>query len=416
LHCAVLASVFSLSQVGGDDKMASAAAAHKGLSALYRCVTNRFRNRILDDQWQPSPLAGVMDFHRTLPGYQPTPLVACPALAKALGLENLWIKDESKRFGLNAFKVLGASYAIHQFIHSEEGRRLSAGQITFSTATDGNHGRAVAWAARRLGCQAKIFVPANMVAARRQALVNEGADVIVVEGTYDEAVRRAASESAKYGWQTISDTAYEGYTTIPRWIMEGYGTLFAESQQQLASQLGRSAPPDAVLLQAGVGGLACAGALFYARSQPERMPLLVSVEPTDAECLAESAAAPHGELSIAKGQQNSIMAGLNCGTPSLLAWPVIRSWYDAFLAVDDLYAERAIRLLYEGYHGDPPIVSGESGAAGLAGLLAIHEESAPDAALADLRQRLQGKSVLLISTEGDTDPVNYQRIISSPRA
>jgi diaminopropionate ammonia-lyase len=313
------------------------------------------------------------------------------------------VKDESRRFGLNAFKVLGASYAIHRFLEADQGRHH-----TFATATDGNHGRAVAWAARRLGHDAVVFVPANTVAARIEAIRGEGARVVVVDGTYDDTVRRAAAAAEQHGWQVISDTAYPGYTQIPRWIMEGYSTLFAEAMQKLESA--SSPPPDAVFLQAGVGGLACAGAVVFARRGLR--PALVSVEPTDADCLLASAGSPDGAITLARGKQDSIMAGLNCGTPSLLAWPVIRAFFDAYLAVDDELAREAMRRLAAGKSGDPRIVSGESGAAGLAGLLALCREPGLRAARASLGLGPRSR-VLLVSTEGDTDPVSYRSIVGA---
>ncbi len=366
-----------------------------------RFVHNRFRSSAEAPPWPPPP-GDVEPFHRSLPGYAPTRLVALPALAKRLGVAELWVKDESRRLGLPAFKVLGASYAIHRFAQR---RAVGAGPCTFATATDGNHGRAVAWAARRLGQRAVIFVPGNTVAARIEAIQGEGAEVVVVPGSYDETVRRAAAEAERNGWQVISDTAYPGYTEIPGWIMEGYGTIFEEAARQLA-ELG-GAEPSLVLLQAGVGGLACAGSLFY--WWRGRRPTLVAVEPTDADCLLESAASPDGSIREAKGRQDSIMAGLNCGTPSLLAWPLIRDGMDAFLAVDDDFAREAMRLLASGEGGDPAVVSGESGAAGLAGLLAL----ASEASLAEAREALglRGARVLLVSTEGATDPPSWERIV-----
>lgn len=365
------------------------------------------RNRFLADRPDPAWLTAAPDveaFHRSLPGYAPTPLVALPALAAELGLGDVRVKDESKRFGLNAFKVLGASYAIHRFM--QKAPPPAGKTLTFATATDGNHGRAVAWAARRLGHEAVIFVPSNTVPARINAIRGEGAELVVVDGTYDDTVRRAAADAEQHGWQVISDTAWPGYMEIPGWIMEGYGTVFAEATRQLATA--GAAAPDVVLLQAGVGGLACAGTLYYFRHGPR--PKLVSVEPTDADCLAESIASPDGGIREAKGRQNSIMAGLNCGTPSLLAWPIIRAGMDGFLAVEDAFAEAAMRRFAAGQGGDPAIVSGESGAAGLAGLLALCRE--PE--LEDARRELglgPKARVLLVSTEGDTDPVNYRRVV-----
>ena len=343
--------------------------------------------------------------HRTLPGYAPTPLVALPGLAAELGLGEVWVKDESKRFGLNAFKALGASYAIHRLLRERGDRGW-----TFATATAGNHGRAVAWTARITGQRAVIFVPGHTVPARIAALRGEGAEVVVVEGTYDDAVARAARESATHGWQVVSDTAYPGYTEIPGWIMEGYTTLFAEATRQLEAA-GRP-DPDVVLLQAGVGGLAWAGTCFYARRSGPKRPRLVAVEPTEADCLLESIGAPDGAMRTARGRLRTIMAGLNAGTPSLVAWPLLRVGMDAFLALDDGDAEEAMRRLHAGTAGDPRVLAGESGAAGVAGLLALCREPA----LAESRRALgleRDARVLVVVTEGATDPASYRRIVGS---
>ena len=397
-------------------------------------MTMRFSwNRFLSsDQPQSAAKGGnvsppadteALRFHQALPGYAPTPLVALPALAGELGLASLHIKDESARFGLGAFKALGASYAVYRFVsralQQQHGVTLDPAAflaggtsalpaMTFCTATDGNHGRAVAWTARQLGQKAVIFVPGNTVSARIEAIRGENAEVVVVDGNYDATVRRAAADAAQYGWQVISDTAYPGYMEIPTWIMQGYTTLFHEADAQL---LAAGAPaPDVVLLQAGVGGLLCAGAMhLQSRHQPR--PVIVSVEPTDADCLLESIESVDGSPQEALGAQNSIMAGLNCGLPSLVAWPIIRATVAAFLAVDDTWAELAMRRLYAARSGDARVISGESGAAGLAGLMAI----CTDPALAEVRGRLgllgRRAHVLLVSTEGATDPAGYARIV-----
>lgn len=367
-----------------------------------------FQDRMPPELVPPAP-SDVLPFHRELVGYAPTPLVPLPEVAKELGLGEVWIKDESKRFGLNAFKVLGASYAIYRFLRgtsvgSDPSRpTVKMTRYTFATATDGNHGRAVAWTAKSLGHEAVVFVPKNTVPARIEAIRGEGAKVVVVDGTYDDTVTRAAAEAAKNGWQVISDTAYPGYMQVPAWIMDGYATLFHEAIDQLDAQGHKW--PDHVFLQAGVGGLACAGVLFFRRRGAGKRPAMVSVEPTDADCLLESILSPDGSIRVAKGKQNSIMAGLNCGTPSLLAWPVLKSGVDFFLAVEDAFAEQAMRVLAAN-----GVTSGESGAAGLAGLLALCKEPA----LAESRSALglgSEAKILLISTEGDTDPVSYRRIV-----
>jgi diaminopropionate ammonia-lyase len=370
----------------------------------FRVALNPYRQEPVPAALLPPPAGDALDFHRRLPGYRPTPLLAFPALAAEFGLGALWVKDEGHRFGLGAFKALGASWAIHRWVAEHAG----ATPTTFATATDGNHGRAVAWTARTLGQRAVVFVPRQTAPARIAAIRGEGAEVVVVDGTYDEAVRRAAAESAGHGWQVISDTAYHGYAEIPRLIMAGYETLFAEVAEQLAAVGSRT--PTAVLLQAGVGGLACAGVCFHARRAGGPRPRLATVEPTDADCLLESITSPGGEIRAGRGGQRSIMAGLNCGIPSLAAWPVLRAGIDLFLAVDDGHAEEAMRRLRSGLGGDPRVVAGESGAAGLAGLLALCREPA----LRQAREALglgPGSCVLLVNTEGATDPEGYRRVV-----
>ncbi len=363
-------------------------------------------------------------FHEALPGYAPSSLRSLPTLARALGLGAVLLKDESERFGLPAFKVLGAAYAMFRFI---QGERLAAGlpeqspwafireasgePRTFASATDGNHGRAVAWVARQLGQRAVIFVPGNTVPARIDALRSEGAEVVVIEGTYDETVRAADERASAEGWQIISDTAYPGYMEIPQWIMAGYGTLFREADAQVRALFPDG--PDAVFLQAGVGGMAAAGEAFYINPERPRRPAMVCVEPLEADCLRASADTPTGQPLCDIGLQDSIMAGLNCGTPSLLAWPLLKNETDVFLAVSDAYSREAMRRLDQPLGDDPRVESGESGAAGLAALLALCGE--PELAQARARLHLGARAVvLLINTEGATDPVSFAAITAQP--
>jgi diaminopropionate ammonia-lyase len=325
-----------------------------------RFAENRFR--------EPGPFAApsnaAREFHRSLPGYAPTPLIDCQPLADSLGLRSLHVKDESHRFGLNAFKALGASWAVH---------RLARPDAIFSAATAGNHGRAVAWSARRLGCPAKIFVPSITIPARIEAIRSEGAEVRVVDGSYEDAVHLCDRESRAHRWQVISDVGYEGYMEIPKWVVEGYETLFLEYEDQ------RDHPPDVVIVQAGVGGLLCAAADHFGA---QKGPQIVSVEPVAADALLESISSLDGTPQVSKGPQNSIMAGLNCSEVSLTAWRSIRRGVDLFVAIEDHLALEAMKLL-----AAAGIDSGESGAAGLAGLLAY-------------RDRLQGQRVLIVNTEG----------------
>ena len=362
----------------------------------------------------------ILPFHQSLPGYASTPLVRLGALAHELGISSLLVKDESHRFGLKAFKSLGASYAIYRFLkdrweqvadraftpdqfHSRY-YRDKLGEFTFATATDGNHGHAVAWTARLLGEKAVIYMPADSVGARVEAIRSEGAEVILVDGTYDECVARAQRDAAQHGWQVISDTSYEGYMTIPRYIMAGYTTMFREISEALSPE---ERDLDLVIVQAGVGSLLAAVAWFYAAAR-EKRPRIVAVESSQAACVAESVKA--GSPTTATGSLETIMAGLNCGTVSIVAWPLIEQGVDAVVTLSDDYAREAMRRLCYPQGDDPQIISGESGAAGLAALLALRESPS----LVKAREQLgiaDTSRVLLLNTEGDTDPGYFQQVV-----
>ncbi len=356
----------------------------------------RNRHRLVGAVPQPSR-AAVRAFHRTLPGYLPTPLHDLTGLARTLGLGRVLVKDEGHRFGLKAFKGLGASWAIHQL------RRQGAGRRTVASATEGNHGRAVAWTARQLGLGAVIFLTCRASPHRVNAIRDEGAEVVLVDGTYDDAVRACAERAAAEGWEVVADVGYEGYLTTPRLITEGYSTILGEVEEQLDGS-----PPDVVLAQAGVGGFAAAVVEHVRRT--EAGPLLAVVEPVDADPLLESARSPRGEPTPSAGAQRTIMAGLNCANLSLTAWPTLRDGVDLFLTVSDRYAMDAMRLLAHPAPGDTVVVAGESGAAGLAGLLALlgHAPFAPAAAALGLGP---AATVLLFVTEADTDPDAWRRIV-----
>jgi diaminopropionate ammonia-lyase len=360
--------------------------------------------------------AAAWPLHRTLPGYAPTPLADLPGLAAELGLGQVLVKDESSRFGIDAFKGLGASYAIYRVLCRRWRERFAAdlpvaeflgaglreqlGPLTFTAATDGNHGRAVAWVAHLIGQSAVIYMPAGTAAARIDAVEREGGEVRLVAGTFDDCVTACAGTAAREGWQVIADTAYPGNMVIPGDIMTGYGTIFAEiaAQADLAF--------DAVFLPAGVGGLAAAGTAFFTGKLGAQRPPLVCVEPLSSACFLESIERGGGAPIAASGDQQSIMVGLCCGMPSLLAWPVVRDGMDLFLGIEDDHALAAMRA----YHRHA-ITAGESGASALAGLLALLR----DDALAAARTRLglgSRSRVLVLNTEGATDPENYRRVVA----
>ncbi len=347
-------------------------------------------------------------FHAALPEYSITPLHSSPEIAGSLGLETLCVKDEAYRFGLKAFKALGASWAIFRYMQSiynqdllpvdflTEGVKQAASGITFTTATDGNHGRGVAWVARLMGAGAVIYMPAGTVPARIKAIEREGAEVYVIDGDYDEAVRRAALEAENNDRVIIADTGYHGYMEIPGHIQQGYYTLFSEIHEQLGRS--NSPSPDLVILPGGVGALAAAGIEFLKAYYRECKVWIV--EPLCADCLLQSAAGDDGRPVSVTGEGGTIMAGLNCGTPSLTAWDTIRDYTDYFIALEDKWAENAMKTLALG-----GIISGESGSSGLAALLAVKKE-APE--LLDSME-----NVLILNTEGDTDPEKYREITGS---
>jgi diaminopropionate ammonia-lyase len=370
---------------------------------------NPFVQKILE----PAQSVDPFEFHRRLPGYAPTPLVDAPKLAAKLGVARVWVKDEAHRLGLPAYKILGAGWATYRALEAHCGalepwNDLAALRtklepfkpLTLACATDGNHGRAIARMARLLGLEAQVLVPRNMVAARIEAIENEGAHVRVIDGSYDGAVASSATLASER-CLVISDTAWEGYDLVPRWVIEGYGTIYREIDQELERL--REPQPDVVAVQIGVGALASSVINHYHRFGTR----IVGVEPTGAACVLACIEA--GELVALEGELETIMAGLNCGTPSPLAWPLMRSGIHAFVAIPDETAEEAMRLL-----ADSGIVSGESGAAGLGGLLQLLTGDDAEAN----RRRLgvtATSSLLVLSTEGVTDPDAYRRIVGPNR-
>ena len=364
----------------------------------------------------PPPGADPTPFHRSMPGYEPGPLRSVPTLARSLGIGELYVKDLSSCLGLPAFKIVGASWGVNRAIATRLGlppaetftdlkaRADSLAGLRLVTATDGNHGRALAHMAGLLDLAATIYVPAGTVPARIEAIAGEGARVQVVQGSYDDTVARAARDAGD-GCLLVSDTSWPGYEDTPQAVIDGYATLLREIDEQLVEL--RATRPDVVLVQCGVGALAAAVGAHYAGMFARRRPALVGVEPDDAACLLASLAA--GRMVTVPGAHRSIMAGLNCGTLSLVAWPVLAATFDACLSIDDDYAERAMSLL-----AAVGIESGESGAAGLAGLLALREASE----LAPVREALEigpATRALVFSTEGATDPQSYARIVARGR-
>ena len=363
-------------------------------------------------------------FHKSFPQYDRTPLTALEHMAEFLGLGRLYVKDESYRFGLNAFKVLGGSYAMARFIAKETGRDVSElpysvltseelkkefGQATFFTATDGNHGRGVAWAANRLGQRAVVHMPKGTTKARLENIAREGAQVDIQELNYDDCVRLAAREAAETPRGVIvQDTAWEGYEEIPSWIMEGYGTMAMEAGEQL-KEAGDERPTH-VFVQAGVGSLAGAVVGYFANLYADNPPIFVVVEAQAADCLYQGAKAGDGAIRTVGGDMETIMAGLACGEPNTISWDILKNHVKVFISLPDWAAAQGMRMLAAPIKGDAPITSGESGAAPFGALAAIMTMEE----YADLKAAIgldETSRVLVFSTEGDTDPERYKNIV-----
>ena len=369
-------------------------------------------------------VAKARSFHRSFPQYSITPLASLDGMAKHLGLGSLFVKDESYRFGLNAFKVLGGSFAMARYIAQQMGRdvgemtydyltseafRQEFGQATFFTATDGNHGRGVAWAANKLGQKAVVHMPKGSAKSRFDNIAKEGAKVTIEEVNYDDCVRMAAAEAAetKHG-VVVQDTAWAGSEEIPAWIMQGYGTMANEAAEQLRQlEVNR---PTHVFVQAGVGSLAGAVVGYFTNLYPNNPPKFVVMEAKAADCLYRGAVAGDGDPRIVDGDLTTIMAGLACGEPNILSWDILRNHVSAFVSCPDWVSARGMRMLGMPVKGDPSVVSGESGAVGMGLISAIME----DDTYRDLREHLEldrFSQVLMFSTEGDTDPEKYRRIL-----
>ena len=381
-----------------------------------------------DDRQLPimslSNVAKARFFHSTFPQYSVTPLDRLDGMAQYLGLAGLCVKNESFRFGLNAFKVLGGSFAMAKYIAKEMGRDVSEmtydyltseafrkefGQATFFTATDGNHGRGVAWAANKLGQKAVVHMPKGSSKPRYDNIAKEGAAVTIEEVNYDDCVRMAAAEAAQTEHGVIvQDTAWEGYEEIPSWIMQGYGTMAMEAGEQL-KDYGCDRPTH-VFVQAGVGSLAGAVVGYFTNLYPDNPPTFVVVEADVAACLYKGAAAGDGDPRIVDGDMQTIMAGLACGEPNTISWDILKNHVTVFIAAPDWVAAKGMRMLAAPIKGDAPVTSGESGAAPFGALAAM--TTMDD--YKDLRQAIgldENSRVLLFSTEGDTDPDRYKNIV-----
>jgi diaminopropionate ammonia-lyase len=357
-------------------------------------------------------------FHETLPGYRPTPLVALGQMARRLGLGGIWLKDESRRFGLKAFKILGASYAVcatlaerlalpppldfDAFREDRVRRRLSA--LPLVAASDGNHGAAVAWMAQRIGCRGRILLPRGTAASRYAAIRQLGGEAVVVDGNYDAAVVQAAREAQEGQGLLIQDTGWEGYEDIPRRVMQGYLTLFEEAFAQMAPVM-----PSHVFVPCGVGALAAALQAYLVEKFGAQRPRLIVVEAAAADCYYRSMAAGGESIISVDGDLTTRMAGLACGVPSRLGWSILRRWADGFASCADEVALEAMPPLAFPDPPDPPVEAGECGAVTLGCLQRLMRPRDGDEGL---RLDLGPTSrILLFSTEGATDPEAFRQAV-----
>lgn len=363
-------------------------------------------------------------FHQSFPQYCVTPLVKLDKMAEKLGLGEVYLKDESYRFGLNAFKVLGGSFAMAKYIAQKTNKDVSElpyevltsdalreefGQATFFTATDGNHGRGVAWAANKLGQKAVVLMPKGSTQTRLNNILAENATATIEEVNYDECVRMAnAMANETENGIIVQDTAWDGYEEIPAWIMQGYGTMALEANAQL-HEYGCERPTH-VFVQAGVGSLAGAVQGFFANFYADCEPKVVVVEAEAAACLYKGAKHGDGSIQIVDGDMVTIQAGLACGEPNTISWDILKNHVNTFVAAPDWVAAKGMRMLAAPIKGDKPVTSGESGAVpfGVLACIMLMDE------YKDFREHLgldKDSKVLLFSTEGDTDPERYESIV-----
>lgn len=372
-----------------------------------------------DDHFTKAWAEKVRNFHKTIPGYEPTPLADLSHLARRLGIASLHVKDESYRFGLNAFKGLGGSFCLARYIGEKLGlapeeltfEKLTSPDIhdkikdlVFVTATDGNHGRGIAWTAHELGVKSVVYMPKGSAQERLLNIRALGSDASITDLNYDDAVRYAKKMADEKGWVLVQDTAWEGYETIPSWIMQGYMTMALEAVEALPQA------PTHVFLQAGVGAMSGAVTGFLANYYGDKRPVITIVEPDQADCIFRTAKAGDGRLHNVTGSLHTIMAGLACGEPCTIGWAELGTYASHFISMPDYVAAKGMRVLGNPLPGDDKVISGESGAA-TTGFVA---EVLMNPALAELKAALglgPDSRILCFSTEGDTDKENYRKIV-----
>ena len=383
----------------------------------FQIVSNRCDRSACDIRFLNQQVADkATAFHSSFPQYRPTPLRRLQALAGQMGVGEIFVKDESYRFGLNAFKVLGGSFAIGQYIAQRLSRDLSElpysvmtspevkgelGELTFVTATDGNHGRGVAWTANQLGQKSVVYMPKGSAPERLENIRKENSDASITDLRYDDTVRLAKQRAEQPNCVLVQDTSWDGYTEVPSWILQGYTTMAQEAAEQLTEM------PTHIFLQAGVGAMAGAVTGYYRARYGENCPKIVLVEPYGAACIYESMEADDGQPHTAKGNGETIMAGLNCGSPCTVAWDILRDYGSYALECGDDAAKLGMRTLRR--FG---IVSGESGASGIGAFLELAQSPEQKAKLGigpDAK-------ILFFSTEGNTDPESYEAITAGVAA
>ena len=390
----------------------------KDFSVLTKEKPSPANNRKQYARFDKTIAADAIRFHKSLSAYAPSPLVPLNGRAAAVHVKGIYCKDESHRFGLNAFKGLGGSYAMFRILceklgldhentdyhdFQKEELRKQCEAIHFVTATDGNHGKGVSWAAKLFGCNATVFMPKGSVEARRKAIEEAGnATAEITEFNYDQAVDHCWNLAQKNGWILIQDTAWDGYEQYPEWIIDGYLTLAAEAVEQLGNTV-----PTQVFLQAGVGAMAGGVLEFMLSCYRETPPIITIAEPTEAACVYRSVKAGDGCCHSIDGNPVTIMAGLNCGTPCRVTWPAIRDKASFFCACDDIISAEGMRAYANPIGNDQAVIAGESGAV----TFGLVNRVLQDKTLRNLFRISDDSVILLINTEGDTDPEGYRNIV-----
>lgn len=390
-------------------------------------VKNKFHSISYNEEelsiFAKSQIQSVHTFQQTHRAYTKTPLHQLTHLAEHVQVADIRVKDESYRFGLNAFKVMGGIYAVGKYVAEQLGERVEdlsfeamqsprvkerLGELTFISATDGNHGRGIAWAARELGQRSVIYMPKGSSMHRLTAIRSEGAHADITEVNYDETVRMCANLAEKNGWVMVQDTAWEGYDDIPLWIMQGYASMAKEIEEQLLEDGAK--PPTHVFLQAGVGSFAAAIAGYLVHVYRDNPPVILVVESDQADCYYRSFAAEDGGRAVVSGEMNTIMAGLACGEPNTRAFRILRQYATGAFSCPDSIAALGMRVYGNPLRSDPRVISGESGAVTLGLLYHLRKLSDDSQVCSELSLDADSR-ILVISTEGDTDPQQYQKIV-----